>query len=115
MQDEVNEFLNELKEQNGSFFSIVASLRDEISSSYPSATEAIKYGGIMFKLDREFCGLFIYTKHISLEFSRGAQLNDPLKKLDGNGKFRRHLKFRKQSDIEILKPSDYLKQKNALL
>ena len=47
------------------------------------------------------CGVFVYKKHISIEFSKGYLLQDLSKKLQGSGKFRRHLKIKTQYDVDM--------------
>ena len=70
-----------------------------------------KYGGTLFTLkpdesEGQFCGIFIYKKHVQISFSNGAQLNDPIGLLKGNGKHRRHLNYTllNQIDYEQLEP-----------
>ena len=63
-----------------------------------------KYGGHVMCPnegdDKTFVGgFFSYKDHVSLEFSKGAELNDPDKVLEGSGKLRRHLKLKSASDI----------------
>lgn len=62
------------------------------------------YGGTVFELEAGnhktmVCGHFVYKNHVSLEFSKGFELSDPDGVLEGNGKYRRHIKLTRQSDI----------------
>jgi len=71
----------------------------------PVAGRRPMYGGIVFELkpgDHKtlVCGHFVYKNHVSLEFSNGYQLQDPNGVLEGNGKYRRHIKLTRQDDIE---------------
>ena len=61
------------------------------------------YGGIIFSLADDFGGIFVYKNHVSFEFSYGYKLDDPSKLLEGNGKYRRHLKIKSIEDLEIKK------------
>ena len=45
-----------------------------------------------------FCGIAIYRHHLNLGFYRGAELSDPKKFLEGDGKLHGHLKFAKFED-----------------
>ena len=63
------------------------------------------YGGIVFEKEAGnhstmVCGHFVYKKHVSLEFSKGYRLDDPDDVLEGNGKYRRHIKLYAPKDIE---------------
>ena len=89
----------------------VISLRKLVLEIAPSAKEEIKYGGLVFVSDKRlFCGIFIRKKHISVEFDRGAEMQDPANFLEGSGKNRRHLKIFQQEDIKNKKVEYYIKQ-----
>jgi len=90
---------------------IVISLRKLILKIAPSTEEEIKYGGLVFVSDKKlFCGIFIRKNHISVEFDRGAEMQDPDDFLEGCGKNRRHLKISQQEDIKNKKVEYYVKQ-----
>ena len=79
---------------------IVSDIADEFSALEVGA----KYGGTVFTAqgsNQLICGVFVYKKHISIEFSKGYLLQDPTKKLQGSGKFRRHLNIEKQDDVDM--------------
>jgi len=77
----------------------------------PIAKEEIKYGGLVFASDKRlFCGIFVRKNHISVEFDRGAEMQDPNNFLEGSGKNRRHLKIFQQEDIKNKKVEYYIKQ-----
>lgn len=70
----------------------------------PGAGRRSMYGGKVFELEAGnpktmVCGHFIYKNHVSLEFTKGNELRDPERVLDGKGKYRRHIKLTSQSDI----------------
>jgi hypothetical protein len=90
---------------------ILVSLRKTILKISPDAQEEIKYGGLVFNVDTKLiCGIFIRKKHISLEFSFGTMISDPDKYLEGNGKYRRHLKIFDKKDIKSKKVESYVSQ-----
>ena len=71
----------------------------------PGAGRRSMYGGIVFELEAGnsktlVCGHFVYKNHVSLEFSKGNELRDPNGVLEGKGKYRRHIKLTRQSDID---------------
>ena len=82
-----------------------------ISTIYPNAEEEIKYGGLLFIIDKRlFCGIFIRKNHISIEFERGAEMRDLANFLEGSGTNRRHLKTFQQEDIKSKKVEYYIRQ-----
>lgn len=62
-------------------------------------TEQVKYGGLLFSTAKPFCGIFSYTRHVTLEFGAGATLPDKYKMLEGEGKYRRHIKLTSEQDV----------------
>ncbi len=75
-------------------------LRRFISKKHPKANQLIYNGyntvSIAFalseKLQDAFCHLALYKKHVNLGFNRGAEIENPELKLEGNGKLIRHYK-----------------------
>lgn len=108
---EIKEFLTKAKEKDPVLGEITLTLRNLGRTNHPEAIEVIKYGGIcLFDAGLLVGGFFQSKKHISVEFSEGANLEDPDGFLEGTGKFRRHLKIRTIDDIEGKKVAYYLKQ-----
>jgi len=94
---------------------VLISLRELVLKIAPNVKEEIKYGGSCFFIGKRlFCGIFIRKKHISVEFDKGAQLQDDDNFLEGNGKFRRHLKIFNKDDIINKKVAYYTKQRYEL-
>ena len=90
---------------------MVISIRNTVLGLFPEAKEEIKYGGLVFLIDKRlFCGIFVRKKHISIEFDKGIEMQDPENYLEGSGKYRRHLKIFKREDIEKKKVEYYIKQ-----
>jgi len=96
----VQAFLEEIMMFNDNQYQILQKLREIVFANYPKTIEKIKYGGIVFSLDKDFGGIFTNQKHVSFEFSEGFKMKDPNKILEGKGKFRRHLKISSLADIE---------------
>ncbi|NHQ59405.1 DUF1801 domain-containing protein [Chlorobium sp. BLA1] len=89
-------------------YDLVQALREVVLALDDSITEEIKYGGLLFSAGKPFCGIFSYAKHVSLEFSEGAVLPDPHRVLEGEGKFRRHIKLLSQEEIHSKHIPEYL-------
>jgi hypothetical protein len=107
--DRITQFLDDARFIGDDRFKLVQALRQEVLGLGGSIAEEVKYGGILFAADKAFCGIFSYTKHVSLEFSDGAALPDKHKVLEGDGKLRRHIKLMVQDDIATKHVREYLK------
>jgi hypothetical protein len=55
-------------------------------------------------------GVIAYADHIAVEFSKGADFNDPSGMLDDTGKARRHIKLHGFGDITTKNVADFLDQ-----
>ncbi len=95
----VEAWLEDIRLVDEDRFQIVLSLHKLVLSVNPAISDAVKYGGLLFSAGPPFCGIFSYTRHVSLEFSRGASLPDPHGVLEGEGKKRRHIKIERRGDI----------------
>lgn len=94
---------------------VVTTLRKLVSAISPNVKEEIKYGGLVFISDRRlFCGIFIRKNHISIEFDRGTELQDPDDFLEGSGTNRRHLRIFQKEDIRNKKAEYYIRQSFTL-
>ena len=94
---------------------IDAALKQIIDDLAPDIRYLPKYGGEVLATDpdndKHFVGgIFAYKDHVSLEFSNGAEFNDPDGYLQGSGKRRRHLKFQTADDIIAKNTGFYLQQ-----
>jgi hypothetical protein len=83
---------------------ITREIDEIIREVYPGAGRRSMYSGIVFELEAGnpktmICGHFTYKNHVSLEFGKGYELQDPKRVLEGKGKYRRHIKLTSQSDI----------------
>ncbi|KKB84091.1 hypothetical protein VW29_11965 [Devosia limi DSM 17137] len=93
---------------------IATTLRALVRSAAPMAEETVKYGGLYYAGARPFCGIFAYAAHVTLEFTRGAELDDPAGLLRGGGQYRRHLRFTSPDQIDAAVVSAYVTQAAAL-
>lgn len=109
--EKVQNFLDEILIIDAEKHNFLIEMRDIIFNIYPETNERIMYGGIMFSLNSEdFGGLFVRKNHISFEFSKGFEMKDPNRFLEGSGKFRRHLKIRSKEDIKNKEIAFFVKQ-----
>lgn len=104
----VDDFLNELRRVDTERHALVERVRQLIHTAGPRLREEVKYGGLLFSAGAPVCGLFSYEKHLSLEFSQGAALADRHRVLEGEGKFRRHIKLHKVGDLYKKNVREYL-------
>jgi hypothetical protein len=98
---------------------IIERLKGVILVVEPDAAFVEKYGGLIVESipgqpRSQFCGIFAYTSHLSLEFTHGSYLDDPNQILEGNGKHRRHIKIAGLSDITEKRCEDFLRQARRL-
>lgn len=107
--DRVAQLLEDLRAHDADRYALVQTLREAALDIDASVTEEVKYCGILFSAARPFCGIFTYTKHVSLEFSEGAALPDPHGVLEGQGKGRRHIKLATVQDMAAKHVAGYLK------
>lgn len=109
--EKVQNFLDNLKISNVDVFEMMIEMRKITFDTYPDVCERMMYGGIMFSISTEdFGGLFVRKNHISYEFSIGFKMKDPNNRLEGKGKYRRHLKIRKREDILNKEVTFFVKQ-----
>jgi hypothetical protein len=89
-------------------FEIVEAVRALVKNTIESASEDVKYGGILFTSGVQFGGVFAYKAHVTVEFVNGAKINDPFGFLEGTGKGRRHVKLDSVAQIKDKKLAQYL-------
>jgi hypothetical protein len=106
----VEELLEDIRLVDEARFQTVQSLRRLILSVDPAISEEVKYGGLLYAAGSPFCGVFSYSQHVSLEFSRGAELADPHAALEGEGKKRRHIKIQSRGDVFKKNVRDYVER-----
>ena len=89
-------------------YEIVEAVRTLVKRTFKSASEEVKYGGILFTSGVQFCGVFAYKEHVSVEFGSGAKIEDDIGLLEGSGKGRRHLKLKSATEIKSKRLAEYL-------
>jgi hypothetical protein len=103
VNDKLNAFLSSYSREARE---IALSLRTLVLDVFPDALEQIdpKSGTIAYGFDRPpeglVCASAPHTKHVNLLFSRGTQIPDPSKLLDGTGKYARHVKIRSEAETQ---------------
>jgi hypothetical protein len=108
--DKVEQLVHDLQLTHPDLYTLVQTVRNTVRAVAPNAEEKVMYGGILFSAPEQFCGVFAYTAHVSMEFGRGAELSDPHRVLEGSGKFRRHIKLLTIGDIASKHLKDYIQQ-----
>ena len=106
--DRITQYLEDLRLQGGELYPMVSALRQLALASGPGVTEDFKYGGILFGASRNFCGVFAYKSHVSVEFSEGHTLSDPFLVLEGKGKLRRHIRLKSEAHITTKQVAAYI-------
>lgn len=100
--------LDLLSRRDNDVADVALKLREIVLEEAPTATEMVhdvKYAiALNYTFTRSvkqaFCGIAIYSQHCNLGFWRGAELSDPNKRLEGNGKLHRHLRFANRVDLD---------------
>ncbi len=109
--DKVQAFLDNVLQLDFEQYTMLQKMRELVFDIYKNTSERIMYGGIMFFVDDEALGgLFVRKHHISFEFTKGFLMNDPNNFLEGQGKYRRHLKIRTLDDIKTKTVDFFIKQ-----
>ncbi|PKM42245.1 MAG: hypothetical protein CVV05_19090 [Gammaproteobacteria bacterium HGW-Gammaproteobacteria-1] len=114
-QDKLARLIDDLSQTRPAMYAIAERARRTIHAAVPDTTERVMYGGFMFAAPQDFCGVFVYAQHVSVEFGAGAELDDPLGVLEGKGKFRRHIKLRTVEDIKARHLRDYVLRASELM
>jgi len=111
MEGKIQTFLEDAKIISAERFEIICAIRDAFLQANLGFAEGFKYGGITFNVSGELiAGIFSYKKHVSIEFSHGADFSDPHDVLEGSGMHRRHIKINSLSDIETKSVISYIQQ-----
>jgi hypothetical protein len=107
----IDTFLDDIRIIDCGQVNMVNSIRSLFKETHQALREDIKYGGLVFFKSGVLCaGIFPYKKHISIEFSGGADFQDSSGLLEGKGKRRRHLKIYKPQDITDKRVSYFIQQ-----
>ena len=109
--EKVNSFIDDIQFQSSEKHKILLSLRQLVKKANSNLVEDIKYGGLVYNLSNELLGgIFVYKNHLSFEFGKGAELDDPDGILEGTGKYRRHIKISKLDEIAAKKVVHFIQQ-----
>lgn len=103
----VEELVEQLSLTAPMLHEIVEEVRALVRAVAPAVQERVMYGGVVFEAPVMFGGVFAYSRHVSVEFSRGCDLADPYGVLEGKG-VRRHLKLRELPDVERLHVREFI-------
>ena len=106
----VEQLLSDLRLTNPAGYELVHEIRKVVYSAVPKASERVIYGGFMYAATAQFCGVFAYKEHVSIEFGRGCDLKDIHRVLEGSGKLRRHIKIHALADISSKHVYAYITQ-----
>ncbi len=80
---------------------IIRALRTLVKRVAPELQESVKWGNGCWVLGKvPVAYVYSAADHVQFGFFRGSALNDPRGLLNGEGKFVRHIKIRKRSDID---------------
>lgn len=104
----VQSLLEDIRLTRETHHEIVEAVRALVKKTFKSVSEEVKYGGILFSSGVQFCGVFAYKEHVSVEFGAGAKITDDIGLLEGTGQGRRHLKIRALAEVESKKLAEYL-------
>lgn len=111
----IEELLQDFDLLNPRLAPVIRQLREKVLEIAQDADEKVMYGGLIYQIPgRMFCGLFLRKGHVSVEFDRGDLMTDPGGLLEGNGKFRRHLKIRSFDDVEDKQVESFVRQSYRL-
>ena len=94
---------------------IVELLFEMVIDLLPDVMMREMYGGTVIELEENkplsrIGGIYVYANYVTLEFAKGASFNDPTGILQGQGKFRRHIKIHNKADIEAKLCKDFLQK-----
>ena len=74
-------------------------LRSFVKREAPQLDEQVKWGGICWVGKGVVCYAHAVGDRADFGFFKGVMLKDPVKILEGDGKFLRHVKVRREADI----------------
>ena len=94
MKNKIESFIEDLRLTAPEQAQIVEAIRQIYADLPTEIEERFIYGGVGFFINGTLIGgAYANKKHVSMVFSRGNELQDEAKLLEGKGKFRRHLKL----------------------
>ena len=85
-------------------------LRDVVRSAAPSLVESIKWGQPVYEDNGPVCYFRSSADHITFGFWRGAELDDPEMRLEGEGDRMKHLKIHSADEVTGELLADFVRQ-----
>ena len=80
---------------------VIRGLRKFVKATTPQLQESVKWGnGCWVQGKAPVAYVYSAPDHVQFGFFAGSALKDPNRLLQGQGKFVRHIKVRKRSDID---------------
>ena len=80
---------------------VIRALRTFVKRVAPQLQESVKWGnGCWVQGKAPVAYVYSAPDHVQFGFFGGSALKDPMRLLNGEGKFVRHIKVRKRSDID---------------
>jgi hypothetical protein len=103
-----------LKDQSPRNQTVIRALRRFVKRVEPKLEESVKWGnGCWIGSSGPVAYVYSATGYVQFGFFHGASLKDPKGLLEGEGKFVRHTKVRKASEIEERAFAALLRQASA--
>lgn len=99
-----------VKELTPGLGKIMAKLCAFVKREAPELDEQVKWGGICWVGRGVVCYAHAVGNRVDFGFFKGVMLKDPRKILEGDGKFLRHIKVRRLSEIREPDLADLLNQ-----
>jgi hypothetical protein len=102
-----SKLLDLLATRDSALVDLTLALRDLVLEEAEGATELVHDVKYAIALNYTFTGRFkgafthivVYSNHVNLGFHRGAELPDPKKLLEGDGKLIRHIRIGSHADL----------------
>ena len=90
-----------LADQDPGKRAVIRALRQFVARTAPQLQESVKWGnGCWLRGKTPVAYVYSAPDHVQFGFFNGSALEDPQGLLNGAGKFVRHVKVRKRSDID---------------
>jgi hypothetical protein len=103
MTDPVEEFVNHSEPR---MRDLARKVREFVRSAYPDLIERLDKGYWMIrygsgeKMSDDVAYISTHKAHLNIGLMRGSQLPDPAGLLEGTGKMLRHVKIKKEADLQ---------------
>jgi len=101
------ELIRRLSKYDLSVGELALQTRDLVLEALPDAVESLfeSYALVFWyslsgRMGDSYCYVAVFSKHVNLGFSRGAELKDSVGLLEGDGKIMRHIKIRTAADLK---------------